>query len=345
LRPHIVAYQTISLLSATNEIGEKYIRHSGLLKVSNKETRAEIEKWSALMWNRITGSGHRIITPGSSLSSIADFWGRKENLISRTAMGLIQKADTQVMYRIWRAAKLEAQARGLSGDALMRETARRSQEIVDRTQPTWDVLTISQLQRYGRKHAWAKLAMMFSSQRNKNFNMAMRALDDYAASNNKQRDFLPMVRKVLVPTLINAFLLYMIKFGWDRLKGKKEDQPVLGGALGVANRMAGNWLIGGDMASALIRVGDAVRKGRPVFFVDTTDNVLESGGKEFLDAFYYTLQGFAYASSEKPSKRNKAGTKFWRGLEHLIRGISMFSGVPIQGPVTDIRDLLKEKKK
>ena len=350
LKPHIVAYQTVSLLSAMNEIDPKFIASSKLLKFTNKDTRAEIFDWSPRLRARIQGSGHQILTPGAGTAGVQEFFGRRENIVQRLAMKPILAADTQVMYRIWRAAKVEGQSKGIDGDELMRFTSDRANEIVDRTQPTWDVLTISQIQRFARKNPLAKLFVLFSSQRNKNLNMVMRAMSNFAASKNKLAAFPAFARKVAVPTIINAMLIYFIKFGWDRLTRKKPPEPEEA-ILGVLDRLLGNWLIFGDVASTVLRTGEAAAKGKPPWFVDTKDNVLESGFRDVLLALYYVILGITQAADDQRFKSGpkrslkKAPDSFWRAGESATRATGTLTGVPASGPLTILKKIRQEVQK
>jgi hypothetical protein len=265
VRPKVAIYQVISLAQAALEIPQPYLVASGLLQVSNKDTRGEIKESWPLGWARITGSGHDIMTPFSGSSRLARELGVMPltEEASEAGMYLIHGADTLVMYRIWRACKLWAQADGFTGDALMRETARRAQHVVDYTQPSWDIGTVSGWQKAMRKRPSLKFVpgLMFSSQRNQNAQIVIRETSDWASDEFSSRSAGRYIARTSVPTLVQATALAIISgtatLLWDALwrgltgakpmtpdeRRKKKEETWWRFLRNVLSRTWGNWLV------------------------------------------------------------------------------------------------------
>ncbi len=127
-----------------------------------------------------TDSRHQLFTPGIETRRTLEFYGEPQSVLDRISLGPIGRADTEVMYGLWEAAKAEAKAEGHPVD--LDAIARRTEDIVDKTQPTWNPLTISSLAREGRSNPLVHLLVMFSSQRNKNFNVAVRGIAEFSQS-------------------------------------------------------------------------------------------------------------------------------------------------------------------
>ena len=88
----------------------------------------------------------------------------------------IAKFDTAAIRRIWKACEYEIDDLHpeLKGDARMEAIAERAEEVVRRTQPTFDQKDRSEIGR--SKSVFSRLWTKYSSQRNKNMIMIKRAL-------------------------------------------------------------------------------------------------------------------------------------------------------------------------
>lgn len=256
----------------------------------------------------------------------------------KPAMKPISRADTQVMYRIWRAAKLEGQDKGLSGDALSEYTARRAEEIVDSMQPTWDPLTISSLAREARSNPMAHLAVMFSSQRNKNFNMAVRKIGDLQHSDKSPRALAKFAKNVGTVTLINSMLIYGIAKAYQGLLyGSDDEDDWIDHASAIAERVFGNWLILGDGVSSAM---NAVRSGsekKSAIFTRPRGTVLLSTANDGLKMVHEGSKAIAEAAQDQKYKsgikegESKAYYSAIESARHATRMLGMVTGTPLQG--------------
>ena len=362
LNPRIIAYQTMSLATAGAVIDWKYILRGGFrLRVA--DTRAEMLKWSPDMKARLLGGGHQILTPGTGGGAVQQFYGKREGWMERYGMGSIHSADSQVMYRIWEAAKAEGVDKGLSGDALMRYTADRAVQIVDRTQPTWDMLTIAAVQRQARKSPWMKLlpGMMFSSQRGKNANITLRALSEFKHSRRSVADYAKLVKQVSLANWINAAGIYGISYGFSALYaaiwsmmlgggGDNDDDKGLKIFSGITEKMLGNWLIGGDVAAGALRGGIAWHKKKDAYRIAdqvVRDNIISSAVKDGAIAMIEAANATRQMINDERYKKGptdaeglrerKAFYSWMRAAYRGSRAASILGGAPLSGPASIVR--------
>jgi hypothetical protein len=218
------------------------------------------------------------------------------------------------MYRIWRGCRLWAADDGFKGDDLMRETAKRFRRVVERTQPSWDIGTISGLQKLARKTPLAKFipGVMFSSQRNQNAQIVFRAFSDWAATGFSARKAPGYLAKIAVPTLANALGLAIISGLWVTILGGAPKSPEeqqkrwANFYMDILRRFFGNWLFGGDILAWAIGRIEAGRGKRPPWYSDTPDNILEAGVADAGTALYYMGQAI---NEQDPAKYEKAKGK------------------------------------
>jgi hypothetical protein len=319
LRPNIVAYQTVSLGNASVEIPARYMT-AGLKGIKPGRIRAEMEEWSPDMWHRINSGGHGIVSPSVSGEGIGEWLGKPRSRWDKATMGPIGWADTQVMYRIWEGAKAMGRAQGLSGDDLMRWAAKKAVQTVDRTQPTWDTLTISMLGVEGKSKSFQKLLTMFSSQRNKNFNMAVRALAQYQ-EDPSPRAFSKMAYGVAMPLIFNSIAIYGMRTGYYAAlqggqdpRGKRKE--VSEHVAGVINQGLGNWLIVGEIPATAVENVLAATEGR--LPRDPQGNIVAGAAMDSAAGLGRLMASF-FNENVDPVK----------GARQAARGLGMLYGVPI----------------
>ena len=196
------------------------------------------------------------------------FWGREEHV----QLKAIHAVDTEVIRWVVREAQLEASARGLKPDTPEFDAwvLDRAEFLVRRTQPTWDDLTRAAIITDAKKSPLMKLipGVMFSSIRSTQAQMVMLASDRMSsipAGERTAKDYGRFAKDVATPTLVNAVFIHFIRFGTmaaiglgmkalaEALFGRKAKTQRKKSAgehvLGILQRTAGQWLIGGDLAT------------------------------------------------------------------------------------------------
>ena len=271
-KAYILLYQPVSYLGAWAEIKGKYLL--GALGAINKGTRAEMVKWSELMKQRGTGSGHAIMTsedqgdPGTQA-----YYGAKTN-IAEWGVGRILWVDMKVMDRLWEAVKAKGRDLGLKGDALMKWVAREHARIVARTQPNWGSISRTMLQLFAKKHPLGQLipGLFCGTQRAQYMNMVIRAINKFRRiprANRTKADYATLAKDLLVPTVVSATLIHFIRFGTKR--GIEAAMTALAGVFGghppekdrdkklayhgfeILQNISSTWMIFGDSLSIAAR--------------------------------------------------------------------------------------------
>ncbi|KKN83522.1 hypothetical protein LCGC14_0297600 [marine sediment metagenome] len=344
LKLQIVLYQTVSYLNATNEIDARILFSPKTTKLAfSKGFMPKMREVSPTLRARHEASAHEILTPGASGSMASQFWGiTEEGVLGRAGMKPIHAADSLVMRVISAGAYREGEAKGLSGDALWEHAAKRARQIIDRTQPTWGLLTTSSIHREARHNVFVKLAAtMFSSQRNKNLNMAARATSEYRHSKKTAVDQAKAARKILVPTLVNAVMIAAIAKGYSWLTGKlfaklfgtEEDEKGWGNyALLVSQRLFGSWLAFGDIASEIVRAAVAGLLDIPEIFIEHRPNILAQAASDTVSSIAsLSIATEKYIKADTRKGQDAAFRGFIRAAEKGTRAATVLGGIPAGG--------------
>ena len=207
LNPRVWMFQVTSLSTASSEIQWKYI--AGALKGGRKlswaeaarskltgeekrhTTQDEINFWSTLR-DRLLGQRFGLVSEG--LSDVTQHPLIQKKMLTDRFMAGIGGMDAVAIRTIWEAAKLELNDQindpGYKGNlklpadwqsepAYWKAVAARAEQIVDRTQPSMDLMNLSGLARSARRgNVPARMVTMFMAQRMKNVNLGLRAVHD-----------------------------------------------------------------------------------------------------------------------------------------------------------------------
>ncbi len=344
LKPWIVAYQGISYATAATEIDGKYLRQFKHFKLPTKAMRAEISEHSPVLGARIAGGAHGILTPSVGPSLESAFTG-KEPGWAEFALAPIHGMDTIVITNLWQAAKAEAKDKGFTGNDLLRETARRTEQIVDRTQPTWDVLTTSSLARDARYNPAARLATLYSSQRNKNLNVAVAAIDEWNVDPNKTpRKTAQMLKNVAIPLVGSSIGVELIRRGFKRRKLNRDDvEEARDIGWAVLKRVLSNWLVAGDIAALGVEIARVRLEEKPGFRkLELEENLIFSAINQTAQAAGGAIDVVVLA---KKGRSKKAKEKAIRAGRAAVRAISVLGGVPAAGPLMLGEEIIEKGKK
>ena len=196
---------------------------------------------SSQLWFR--KQGHTDIAVGEAFES------EKLGNISKYGMRGIIEADWIVMRQIWGWTKLSLKKQGLTGDKLISETARLTEEIVDKSQPTFEIETRPELAQSG---AVGRLATMFMSGRNKTMQLYFRNLLDYEQSGKKLKDksnlaYATAVIGIAIP-LMHALLDELRR---TALRKRKEELTVNDIMFGIMKKNIENFY-GGQIPSYVV---------------------------------------------------------------------------------------------
>lgn len=357
LKPQVWAYQTLSLANAMNVIPAKFMTdprasNPALFSKTKNEILMFADKnpFAASIRARLLGSAHNIMTPDAAVGeSVRQFYGASTPLVE---LGLkpIHMADSAVIMNIWRGAKLQGQSKGLKGMGLLEYTADLAHKTIQYTQPTWGVTTVSQLVLHAAGNpAWKLLVpgLMFSSQRNKNLNMAIMASSKFNASQKTIKDHARLAKEISVPLLINAAGVTAIGTGVEALIQGRDHE--LGDVLvtGV-NRLFGNWIIGGDIVnSATTYAKNHLREGKGYGRQQFMRlNIISGGADQTAAGVALFMEGMSKAVEKRV---NETGNTEWqkdlmRAGQKIATGISPLTGWPLAGPAQWTRRLTNKDK-
>ena len=169
----VVAQQPTAGLRALEIINPKYFVNTDKAMAGFEEAKkyAPIAQWKD--WGYFeTHTGRQVMDVMFNTDSTLD-------KVKNTTMALAGKADSMTWGMIWNACKRETADKnpGLTGEALLKKTSERFNEVIDRTQVVDGVLQRSQIMRMPGDET--KLATAFMAEPTKTLNMFLSALYDY----------------------------------------------------------------------------------------------------------------------------------------------------------------------
>jgi len=355
LKGQIILYQRISYFNALTEMDAKWLVIGA--KTSPEiaaDTEARIRKTSPLLRARFDSSGHQVMSPIHAGGSMQRFYGKPTSTREAVSVGLIHKSDKGVIGGIWRGYKAMLKSQGLTGNKLDEAASRLTEQNVNRTQPTWDTLTMSQLALATKDNPVLKIfGLMFSSQRSKNMQIVVRGTIRYKRGPPTKEAKVELVKAWAIPTIVNAISLVAIaaayKGGIKRLwkffgVGKYEEptDPAdawLYTSQQVLGRLLGTWLVVGDAADSASRSAIRGLLREPTVFDSSQTNILTGTKQRAEDA----VEGLARGISERAAGEYEKGNRdIIKGIDAALSVIATPAGFPYDGPRQLADPLVKE---
>ena len=340
---HISVYQPVSWAFAAGEnpaLTRPGVFAKAVAMLANpKEVARMARKFhdeSPVMFGRINATAHEIMTAGAGAAK-TEAWARGKQPLRDLILWPIHFMDSRAIFLI----HFGLEAAGYKGEAFVREGER----LVERTQPTWDALTVSNRTLQKRKSVIVSLMDMFNSQRSKNFNMFMReffrASRGFAMGDSRagMRGILGMVR-VGTMSFLTALIIAHIRRAarrWERgelpviedVEGERWMNKIAAAAKVVAQNVTGT----GDLA---VQAWEAIRAGQEgKWWTPDRPNVLVS-------LVNTTIRGFkrvGEATGKDANKRFKSGkhkgmrrrdVAMLEAVRDLTSAAGQFTGIPIE---------------
>ena len=246
VNPRVMAYQVVSLIQAASVMPDKYIgmavasRGASSMRGTrqftdpveeekNERTEVLMDRYSPFLRFRNDSSAFGLVNSSGGVEAMALLGTRPTG---EWGMQGIQAFDAQAIRTIWRAcehwvdSEIESGALNIEigSEEYYKEVAKRAETVVQRSQPTMDVLHSSGLSREAKRvGGWASLLTMFMSQRNKNINMMTRAALEARRGNVSGTTLkVPIYVGVLSPIL----LMTIAEMYWWALTGGDDDDFV-----------------------------------------------------------------------------------------------------------------------
>jgi len=350
---HIPLYQWVSYMGVLTEMDAKHWK-AGFKKAPAGTDKEMIDN-NPDLWSRSRSSAHSIISPlfAGQEEGAKHYWGPKAESKLDKLLKPIHGMDWIVMRRIWLAAKAEGSDMGLSGQKLIDHTAKRSTEIIDATQPTWDVSTISALALEGRKNLFVKqLVTMFTSQTSKNLQMMVRAVSTYQHGEKTGKDALRMIKNVAIPSILQSIMIQLIydvtKWGMNLFRKERRPEGAKF-ALAVFERLFGNWMIARDLIGLSSRATQAALAGKPRGFVYERKSPIASVTEDATDVAYNIVTAIKHLyTQEEYQAGDKKWEKKWKTttpkmIETVVQTAGMIFGWPTGGISQIARGLMPRK--
>jgi hypothetical protein len=226
LNPWVIGKQPVSVLLARLEFSHKHFTQG--IKNISKETEIEMNEHSPFFRNRLESGAVSIeLGENAEVGEIRRIFTGKQLLSQQTMKG-VKWGDYQAIGRIWEMAKAEVNDKypNLIDKDFWMVVEKRTRQVVERTQPTFEWYSRSAL---GRSRSWhVRLATKYSTQRNKTFNIKVRAINRYNASQKTRED----KGKLFFTIFIAGFLVNLSIGGINVIRRKvfslgkdKKDEP------------------------------------------------------------------------------------------------------------------------
>jgi hypothetical protein len=248
--PKVILNQVASLPNSMAEVDPQYFIGVNPFKISNEL----LESYSPELWWRNKGYVTREV--GEITAESGD---------SLWTAG-IRKSDNMTIRTIWGAVENET----LATTQLQKGTkefyehvARRTEEVIHRTQPNWDALFRSDIAR--TKSMPEKLFTMFTTQRNQNFNMMYEGYREYMATGEISK-----LARPLSSVIMGSMMIGGIDYGAQKVLGRETEENYFANA--TVNSFISNSYIGSIIVQNIIQDYDV-------------NNVLESSVNPVFKAF------------------------------------------------------------
>lgn len=220
LNPFVSLKQRISWFLAGTEMNWEILRKH-LPKKPSIEEIDEMRKWSPQLRDRLDGNVTRELGEVAQVGRVRKFFTGEEASLKLQS---IRNNDTMVMTAIWNAIKEEVKTTKpkLREDAYWEEVAERTWEVIRRTQPTFHIKDRSTIG-MSRQLLW-RLMTKYSSQRNKNWRIIRRKIEEYNRSPKTSKDKSHLMASLFTVTVVNSLCIMLINMVRGMLFRKKDDK-------------------------------------------------------------------------------------------------------------------------
>ena len=305
LNPWVMAKQPVSLAAAATEIDISYLRRA--LKPASKDI---MSKYSPQLRDRFSGNVTRELGEIGQIGEVRKFFTGLTPLSQKVMKG-ISSFDYQAIGRIWTAAELETNdcCPLLKDEERMQRIAGRTEEIVRKTQPTFLPKDRSAIGR--SKRPFVRLLTKYSSQRNKNYMMVRRTVEEYNRSGKTGKDKKKMMSKLSILAIVMPAMLWGIDAARRKVYGRKEKAPKSKAWATIMNFLEYNlgsvYFVGNAFRSLRSKVERGTYAGYDV------SDVLISSIDRGIDGIAETVTAIRRAMSEEKYKSgDKKGELKWK---------------------------------
>jgi hypothetical protein len=327
--------QPTAYINAITELDGKYLL-KGLLKRPNWK---EISEHSPVLRNRAEGNSDREMGEFGQIGRLRNEFTGKTSLQSKGTY-LIKFFDLFEIGRIWEAVKAEVKdlRPDLSGDAYWNMVAERTEEVVNRHQPSTFMQNRSQIAR--SQNVGVRLATTFTSQANKVMNQVNREFLRYKTSKKTVKDKAKLVKNLTSLLVIASMLIQGVDMFRDMMLGrrrKKLNEFIAGTA---ANIMGNVYYVGPFINALESKWEKGTLSGNEI------QNPVSSFGGEVIEALYNSGKAIddIFNQNKYASGENKGETKWEdsvkKAAEDLFLTALKLKGIPAKNLENDANLIL-----
>ena len=291
INPYILVKQTASFPTAFAELNPMDLASvQGIKPVLSYEL---MKKWSPLIKYRL--KGHVTRETGEALLSKHMKWTSRP----------ITFFDSLAIAKIWNVVEAEIKRTNpdvkFKSDEFYEKVARRTEEVIYRTQPNYTLMQRSDMLR--RTGVVSRTITFFSTQRNQNYNIMYRSLMTMKKNPIKSA-------KAIVAVAIGSMIVALINSGRNKIR---DDEDKLW--LNFTETMLGNFFLVGDVFG-MISKGYGV--DNPAF------DALNTLGRDILSA------------RNADSRASSAGH-----FVKILGSLSQLSGIPLKNFIKSLEDIIR----
>lgn len=318
----VAVQQPFSITRAMTLISPKYFRPMSV-STMKREYAEMVEQSSFGRWK---GMGYYDVDIARPLQTQVMKNESFADKVTDKTMVLAEKGDQWTWTTLWHACKLEAQARGLTGDDLMKAAGEKFDDVITHTQVVDSVLTKSQWMR--SDSFWHRMTSAFMSEPMTSYNTLLRQFDkfnrdivEYGLAEAKKRNHKAFWRTVSVfvlTELVNAIVTAPI----DAARDDDDYKTYLEKMLEKFAKHALENLIPTNMMPFLADITDYIMYGS----TDRADLSIYTKAIDLGKQIYTAIKSDEELSIYKRNKFIMAG----------LTAISQVTGLPISNVARDV---------
>lgn len=327
LNPFVMLKQLVSYMLILTQMDLKFVRAA--ITSDTKQARAEMFEHSAQLRDRLEGNVSRELGEIGQSGEVRKTFTGKVAFGSRLMAG-IRAFDLGAVTRIWNAVKLEVAEKfpGLTEQQSLSVVARRTEQIVNQSQPTFLPKDRSKI---GRSASMlTRIFTRFTTQRNKIFNMIIREFERYNVSTKDGEAKGRFMKNIFIMTVVSSLFIEIINEIRRLIFGRKPS-TILRFIVGIfASSLSFIYFVGDIFSSLVSKIERGTYAGWDVNSIPI--QFLNRG----VDAVADTVRAIEQVSTDERYKAGpKKGKEKWKGTaiqagENAIEVVGLMKGIPVR---------------
>lgn len=318
LNPFVMSMQPVSYMAADIYVDGKILIKNFKPTVTATE-REELRKYAPQLYERLQGHISRELGEVMNIGFAKKFFTGKRSE-GQWMMDGIVAGDTASIGSIWRSVKEEISVKypDLKGQEFYDKVYDRAWFIIRRTQPTFHVKDRSPIGM--SKNIALRIVTKYSSQRNKNWNMFWRGIEEYNQSDKTPKDKARLAKIVAIVAVMMPLAIGQIRKFRSWVMGKDKEKSVLNrketqGLLEetvvdlIGTNLGNIYVLGTGYNSLVSKIQNGTFGGYG------TTNIIGSAADTAINTAVHGWNSIAYAITNeryKPESGKILGEKKWK---------------------------------